>query len=130
MPMPSKPAPRPSEQELVQALGARVKELRERRGLSQRALSQHSRMSKSMVARYESGMHTPTVNALVHLAIFFGVTLDSLLGRDVRDPRLVRCLLKIQSMDEGSRVMVVDAIEAIVHAYAMLFERDAAGDSR
>lgn len=130
MPMPSKPAPRPSEQELVKALGARVKELRERQGLSQRALSQHLRMSKSMVARYEAGMHAPTVNVLVHLAAFFGVTLDSLLGRDVCDPRLVRCLLKIQSMDEGIRIMVVDAIDAIVHAYAMLFERDAAGESR
>jgi transcriptional regulator with XRE-family HTH domain len=128
--MPSKPAPRPPEQELVQALGARVKDLRERQGLSQRALSQHLRMSKAMVARYESGMHAPGVNVLVHLANFFGVTLDSLLGRDVRDPRLVRCLLKIQGMDEGSRVMVVDAIEAIVHAYAMLFERDTAGESR
>ncbi len=83
-----------------------------------------------MVARYEAGMHAPTINVLVHLATFFGVTLDSLLGRDLRDPRLVRCLLKIQSMDEGSRVMVVDAIEGIVHAYAMLFERDAAEESR
>jgi transcriptional regulator with XRE-family HTH domain len=128
--MPSKSAPRLSGQELIQALGSRVKELRERQGLSQRALSQHLRMSKSMVARYEAGMQAPTVNVLVHLATFFGVTLDSLLGRDVRDPRLVRCLLKIQSMDEGSRVMVVDAIEAIVHAYAMLFERDAAEESR
>jgi len=57
------------------------------------------------------------------MASLFGVTLDSLLGRDVRDPRLVRCLLEIQGMDAGSRVMVVDAIEGIVKAYAMLFER-------
>jgi hypothetical protein len=48
----------------------------------------------------------------------------------VRDPRLVRCLLKIQDMDEGSRVAVVDAIEAIVHAYAMLFERGEAAGPR
>jgi len=113
----------PSEQGLGQVLGSRVKELREGRGWSQRALAQELRVSKSMVAKYEGGVHTPPVNLLVRLAGLFGVTVDSLLGRDVRDPRLVRCLVKIQGMDEGSRVAVVDAIESIVHAYAMLFER-------
>ncbi len=121
--MPTKTSHGLSEQELGQVLGSRIKELREGRGWSQRALSQELRISKSMVAKYEGGVHTPTVKLLLRLAGLFGVTLDSLLGRDVRDPRLVRCLLKIQGMDEGSRVMVVDAIEAIVHAYAMLFER-------
>jgi transcriptional regulator with XRE-family HTH domain len=123
------PPHRPSEQELVQALGPRVKELRERRGLSQRELSEQLRISKSVLAEVEASIRAPTLNVLLLLATFFGVTLDSLLGRDMRDPRLVRCLLKIQSMDEGSRVMVVDAIEAIVNAYAMLFERNAAAES-
>ena len=113
----------PSEQELGQVLGSRIKELREGRGWSQRALSQELQISKSMVAKYEGGVHAPTVNLLVRLAGLFGVSLDSLLGRDVRDPRLVRCLLEIQDMDEGSRIAVVDAIEGIVHAYTMLFER-------
>ena len=113
----------PSEQEPGQVLGSRIKELREGRGWSQRALSQELGISKSMVAKYEGGVHTPTVKLLVRLAGLFRVTLDSLLGCDVRDPRLIRCLLKIQGMDEVSRVVVVDAIEAIVHAYGMLFER-------
>jgi transcriptional regulator with XRE-family HTH domain len=98
--------------------------------LSQRELSEQLRIPKSVLAEVEASIRAPTVNVLMHLATFFGVTLDSLLGRDMRDPRLVRCLLKIQSMDEGSRVMVVDAIEAIVNAYAMLFERDAPEEPR
>jgi len=101
-----------------------VKELREHQGLSQRALSQHLRISKSIVAEIEASIRAPTVNVLVLLATHFGVSLDSLVGRDLRDPRLVRCLLKIESMDEGSRVMVVDAIEGIANAYAMLFEQN------
>jgi transcriptional regulator with XRE-family HTH domain len=121
--MPTKTSSRPSELKLGQVLGSRIKELREGRGWSQRALSQELGISKSMVAKYEGGVHTPTVNLLVRLASLFGVTLDSLMGCDVRDPRLVRCLVKIQGMDAGSRVMVVDAIEGIVNAYAMLFER-------
>jgi transcriptional regulator with XRE-family HTH domain len=116
----------PSEQELAQVLGSRVRTLREARGLSQRALSQQLHISKSMVTKYEGGLHVPTVPMLVRLAALFGVTLDSLLGRDVRDPRLVRCLLAIEAMDEPSHVLVTDAIEGIVHAYRMLFERGAA----
>jgi transcriptional regulator with XRE-family HTH domain len=130
MPMPSKPSPRPSEQKLVQALGSRVQELRENQGLSQRALSEHLQIPKSILSEIEAGIRAPTVNVLVRLATHFGVSLDSLLGRDLRDPRLVRCLLKIQSMDEGSRVAVVDAIEGIANAYATLFERGDAKGSR
>jgi transcriptional regulator with XRE-family HTH domain len=128
--MPIKTSHGATEQGLGQVLGSRIKKLREGRGWSQRALSQELRVSKSMVAKYEGGVHTPTVSLLVRLAGLFGITLDSLLGRDVRDPRLVRCLLKIQDMDEGSRAVVVDAIEAIVHAYAMLFERGEAEGPR
>lgn len=91
--------------------------------MSQRELSQQLRISKSMVTKYEGAIHVPTVSVLVRLAALFGVTLDSLLGRDVRDPRLVRCLLEIEGMDPGSHVLVVDTIEAIVNTYVMLFER-------
>ncbi|HVR11796.1 MAG TPA: helix-turn-helix transcriptional regulator [Thermoanaerobaculia bacterium] len=128
--MPNTPARWPSELELAQVLGSRVKTLREARGLSQRALSQQLRISKSMVTKYEGGLHAPTVTVLVRLAALFEVTLDSLLGRDVRDPRLMRCLLGIEAMDEPSRIVVIDAIEAIVNAYRMLFERGAAAEPR
>jgi transcriptional regulator with XRE-family HTH domain len=124
--MTTQPPRWPSEQELAQVLGSRVRALREARGLSQRALSQQLRISKSMVTKYEGGLHPPTFTMLVRLAALFEVTLDSLLGRDVRDPRLVRCLLAIEAMDEPSRIVVTDAIEGIVHAYRMLFERAAA----
>ncbi|HXO26708.1 MAG TPA: helix-turn-helix domain-containing protein [Thermoanaerobaculia bacterium] len=47
--------------------------------------SQQLRISRSMVAKYEGGVHSPTVSVLVRLAGLFGVTLDSLLGRDDRE---------------------------------------------
>ncbi len=117
-------APRwPSEQELAQVLGSRVKKLREEHGLSQRDLSHQLRISRSMVAKYEGGIHTPTVSVLLRLADLFDVTLDGLIGRGVRDPRLARCLRGIEIMDEPSRILMVDAIESIVSTCRMLFER-------
>jgi len=122
--MPVKSPRWPTEQELAKVLGSRVKTLREERGLSQRALSQQLGISKSMVTKYEGGIHTPTVGVVIRLAALFEITLDSLLlGRDVRDPRLVRCLHAIETMDPPSRLLVIDAIEAIVNAYRLLFER-------
>jgi transcriptional regulator with XRE-family HTH domain len=119
----------PSEEGLAQVLGSRIKELRARRGLSQRELSLQLRLSKSMVAKYEGGVHAPSITVLVRLAGLLGVTLDSLMGLnvgdEVRTPRLVRCLVAIESMDAESQVLVVDAIEAIVNAYRLLFARRA-----
>jgi transcriptional regulator with XRE-family HTH domain len=122
--MPSMTSRWPSEQDLAQVLGSRIKELRVARGLSQRGLSQQLRMSKSIVAKYEGGIHVPSVVVLVRLAELFEVTLDSLLRRAIYDPRLVRCLLAIEAMDPPSRVLVIDAIEGIVNAYRQLFARN------
>lgn len=116
----------PVEQDLAKVIGSRVRTLREARGLSQRALSQQLGLSKSMVAKYEAGVHTPPVGVLARLAALFEVTLDGLLfGQDAHDPhdlRLARCLRAIESMDEASRRLVIDAIEGIVNAYRILFE--------
>jgi transcriptional regulator with XRE-family HTH domain len=116
----------PSEQELAQVLGSRVRTLREARGLSQRALSQQLRLSKSMVAKYEGGVHMPPITVLVRLAAILGATVDSLLGNAPRESPLAAHLAEIEAMDATSRVLVTDAIEGIVHAYRMLFERGAA----
>jgi transcriptional regulator with XRE-family HTH domain len=129
--MPARTSRWPSEQEFAQVVGSRIKELRSQRGLSQRALSQQLLLSKSMVAKYELGIHAPSLTVLVRLADLLAVTLDSLMGRDgpdrgIRNPRLVRCLAGIESMDAGSQALVADAIEAIVNAYRMLFARGSA----
>ena len=60
---------------------ARLRQLRQRRGISQRALSDLCGLGKSTVARYESGERVPTLAALEAIAEYFGVTLDDLAGR-------------------------------------------------
>lgn len=58
----------------------RLRQLRERRGLSQRALGELCGLSKNAVQLYENG-RLPSAGSLIVLADFFNVSADYLLGR-------------------------------------------------
>lgn len=60
--------------------GERLKELRERDGLTQKQLAAETDFSQGMIARWEHGVHEPTASAIIKLAHFFDVTTDYLLG--------------------------------------------------
>jgi transcriptional regulator with XRE-family HTH domain len=126
--MPTNIGVRPSEQKLAAVLGTRLKELRERRGLSQRALSQQLRLSKSTVTKYEGGVHSPSLAVLVRLATVLDVSVDSLLGRERRDPRLARFLVEIEIMEEGSRELVLNLLELILEVHRILAQRETAAE--
>jgi transcriptional regulator with XRE-family HTH domain len=59
---------------------ARLKELREHRGLTQKDLAQRLNLTQSTIAYYENGKKLPTVETLLSLAKFFNVSTDFLLG--------------------------------------------------
>ena len=59
----------------------RIKELRERRGLSQDALADAIGVDRTTIVKYETGKSKPT-RKLKELADFFGITTDELLGRE------------------------------------------------
>ena len=58
----------------------RLKELRNGKGLTQRALSRETGIPQSSIALWESGTRVPAATAVVALAKFFGVSADYLLG--------------------------------------------------
>lgn len=58
----------------------RLQQLRERRRISRRVLSELCGLSKNMIARYERGEQEPTIGAVMILAEYFGVSTDYLLG--------------------------------------------------
>jgi transcriptional regulator with XRE-family HTH domain len=118
--MPKQSSLWPSESDLAAVCGARVKEFREQRALSQRALADEIQISKSMTTKYESGLHTPPASVLVRLARALRATVDSLLGYAGQNPRLVRCLQEIEQMDDETREPVIQALEGIVNAYRVI----------
>ena len=64
-------------------LGYLLKELRERKGLSQEKLGKLTGVTKVSVCGYELGKKTPSVPQLEKIANVLDVTTDYLLGRDM-----------------------------------------------
>lgn len=58
----------------------RLKEIRLEKGLTQTQLAQKTNMSQAGIAKWETGHRTPSVEGLIALAKFFGVSIDYLVG--------------------------------------------------
>ena len=63
-------------------LGARIKEIRMQRGLTQRVLATRINKSTSAISSYESNVQMPPLDVLISIAAAFNVTLDYLVGMD------------------------------------------------
>ena len=61
-------------------IGAKLKQLRSQRNLSQIALAKQLGVSKSVVSSYENEIHLPPYDVLLQMARLFGVSTDFLLG--------------------------------------------------
>lgn len=59
----------------------RLKELREKRGISQLKLAMDLGLTQNSISRYESGMREADYKTLIALADYFNVSIDYLLER-------------------------------------------------
>lgn len=59
----------------------RLRKLREKRGISRKALAELCGLSRNSVERYERGERIPSLTDAEEIAEFFGVSLDWLCGR-------------------------------------------------
>ena len=64
----------------------RLRDLRNNRGISQRALAEVLHISQGTYSRYERGQRALSVQAAYRLALFYGVSMDYLAGL-TDDPR-------------------------------------------
>jgi transcriptional regulator with XRE-family HTH domain len=69
-----------NEQDLTPALGANLRRLRTRRGLSLERLADLSGVSRAMLSQIELGHSTPTINVLWKIASALGVTFSALIS--------------------------------------------------
>ena len=64
--------------------GEALKYQREINGFTQSGLAKATGISQQKISYYESGKHSPPIEDCIKLADFYGITLDELVGRDVK----------------------------------------------
>ncbi|MEZ5211914.1 MULTISPECIES: helix-turn-helix domain-containing protein [unclassified Gordonia (in: high G+C Gram-positive bacteria)] len=78
-----------NDDETLDAVGARLKQLRSRRDVTLTDLAEQTGISASTLSRLESGLRRPTLEQLLPLARVYGVTLDELVDAPpTGDPRV------------------------------------------
>ena len=72
----------------TQSFPDKLKEARKKSGLSQAKVAKILKISKSNIAKYELGQLQPSLETLLRLTVFYGVTSDWLLGLTEDNPAI------------------------------------------
>lgn len=85
--------------------GAKIRELRKRKGLTQQQLAELAGVTKAMISAYETGLRYPSYEVLIKLTRIFRVTSDYLLGIDSGK------YFKVYGLTDSQAEIVADIIE-------------------
>lgn len=115
-------------QDVARRLAARLKELREHRQLSVRALGVRAGLGTEVVSRAERGLQTPSIQTLerlcrgldVSLATFFAEPQQALTSAASR--RLRRLELLFSGLDPGAQELMVSSLEGLVSGLSVRFQ--------
>lgn len=67
---------------MIQGLPEKLRDLRAKAGLSQRAVANRLSVSSSIISSYETGERTPSTENLLALSYLYHCSTDYLLGRE------------------------------------------------
>ncbi|MFD7509046.1 helix-turn-helix domain-containing protein [Streptomyces sp. NPDC059853] len=111
--------------EVLAEVGARLRRVRQERGVTLAALSEVTGISTSTLSRLESGQRRPSLELLLPLAKAFQVPLDELVGAPpVGDPRVRLAPRRIQG---GRTVLPLSGRPGPLQAYKMIIPPEPAG---
>lgn len=77
---------------MIQGLPDRLRQLRTKNGLSQRAVAKHLDVSPSIISGYETGERTPSTENLLSLSYLYHCSTDYLLGREAIQQQMMICV--------------------------------------
>jgi transcriptional regulator with XRE-family HTH domain len=99
----------------LDAVGPRLKQLRQRRGVTLNDLSEETGISTSTLSRLEAGLRRPTLEQLLPLARAYGVTLDELV--DAPPTGNPRINLRPVACADGSTILPLTRRPGGIQAY-------------
>ena len=79
-------------------IGNQIKQLRQRRGITQEAMAQHFGITPQAVSKWERGAATPDIGLLPEISAYFGVSIDELfaLSDDTQMKRIQNMLWDVR----------------------------------
>jgi transcriptional regulator with XRE-family HTH domain len=98
----------------------RLKELRKRRGLSQKELAAAIEVHPFQVSKYETGSNFPTVGKVIEIARVLQVGMDQLFGdvvpdaTQVRNLRLLRRFKDLEGLPKDDQETAIKLIDALI----------------
>lgn len=102
------------------AFGDRVRELRKRKGWTQKELAARLGVKTPQLTKYETGFNAPTLEKVVELAEILDVSLDYLLlgdrpdAKPLADLRLLDRFRKLEAIAKEDRDTIVSVIDAVL----------------
>jgi len=91
----------------VYDFGLRIKELRKRKGLTQKQLGDLLGVTKDAISHYENNTQTPPTAKIIKLAQYLNTSVDYLLGLD-DEP-----VIKVSGLSPEKRQFVMDFIKYV-----------------
>lgn len=88
--------------------GLRIKQMRSRKGFTQKQLGDKIGVTKDAISRYESNTQTPSLSRVVSLALCLNTSVDYLLGLD-NEP-----VVKISGLSVEKQRFVMDFIKFLI----------------
>lgn len=90
-------------------IGARIRQLREKHGLSGEKFGALCGVTKGMVSHWESDTSDPTVDRLIELRKHLNFSLDWLINGDHVDNKIMTVCTVMQTLPEYKKDMIVTA---------------------
>lgn len=85
----------------------KLRALREARGLTQLQVANRVGVSKAMISAYETSSKAPSLDVLIRLSRFFGVTVDYLICVDAEKQ------INVSELDDDSVALVAALVEKL-----------------
>ena len=110
-------------------IGNQIKQLRQRRGITQEAMAQHFGITPQAVSKWERGAATPDIGLLPEISAYFGVSIDELfaLSDDTQMKRIQNMLWDVRYVPnedaDAARAFLLDKAQREPmngEAYALL----------
>lgn len=101
----------------------RIRALRIRRGLSQARLGKALGISSTNIFRWEKGYQKPQADLLVKIAVYFGVTVDYLLGTPIGEKGLPPGLMELYSLHLDGHATTMEILQGFIRWFAIEYDK-------